>query len=159
MDMANQTTENIDRTVNVLKDGVSTSASAGIHQAQNALHTGMQKMIKATEEMVSFSHGNVEAMAKSNQILLTGMQDISQSLAAAAKTSMEETVNGFKALSSVKSFKDFFELQTALVRSAVERGVAQTSQLTEHSFKLSERAYAPIGARLSLATDRLGRLG
>ena len=123
------------------------------------MRDGMQKAIKATEELVSFSHGNVEAVAKSSQILMSGMQDISQSLAAAAKTSMEEAVSGFKALSSVKSFKDFYELQTAMMRSAVERGMAQTSQLTEHSIKLSERAFAPIGARLSLATDRLGRIG
>ncbi len=159
MDMPNQTTENIDRTVSVLKDGVSAGANAGLHQAQTVMHDGMQKAIKATEEMVSFSQGNVEAVAKSSQILMTGMQDLSQSLAASAKASMEETVNGLKALSGVKSFKDFYELQAAMMRSAVERSVAQTSQLTEHSIKLSERAFAPIGARLSLATDRLGRVG
>lgn len=158
MDMPHQTAENIDRTVSVLKDGVSASANAGIHQVQAGMQDGMQKAIKATEEMVSFSQGNVEAVAKSSQILISGMQDISQSLAAAAKTSVEETVNGFKALSGIRSLKDFYELQTAMLRSAVERSVAQSSQLTEHSIKLSARAFAPIGARLSLATDRIGRM-
>ena len=158
MDMVTETSESIDRTVSGLKDGVA-GASAGVHGAQTALRDGMQKAIKATEDMVSFSQGNVEAVAKSSQILMSGMQEIGQSMAAAAKTSMEETVNGFKAMSGVKSFKDFFELQSAMVRAAMERSVAQTSQLTEHGLKLSEQAFAPIGARLSVATERFGRIG
>ncbi len=158
MDMATETSDNIDRTVNGLKDCVATT-TAGLHQAQSDMREGVQKAIKATEEMVSFSQGNVEALAKSSQILMSGVQDIGQSMAAAAKASMEETVSGLKALSGVKSFKDFYELQTSMIRSAMERSVAQTSQLTEHTVKLSERAFAPIGARLRLATDRFGRIG
>ncbi len=158
MDIATDTHENIDRTVSGLKDGVH-AATAGLHQAQTALSEGMQKAIKTTEELVSFNQGNFEAALRSSQILMSGMQDLTQSMAAAAKTSMEQTVDGFKALSGVKSFKDLFELQASMMRSAMERSVGQTGQLTESTMKLAERAFAPMGARLAVATDKFSRIG
>ena len=151
------TTENIDRTVTGLKDGMA-HATAGIQQAQTAIQDGMQKMIKGTEEMVSFSQGNIEALARSSQILAAGLQDLSQTVAASAKTSLEEMVGTYKAISSVKSFKDLFDLQSSLMRSAMERAVAQTGQLTETAIKLSERAFDPISARITIATDKLSRI-
>ena len=158
MDIATDTHENIDRTVSGLKDGVH-AATAGLQQAQTVLRDGMQKAIKTTEELVSFNQGNLEAAMRSSQILMGGMQDLTQSIAAAANASMEETVEAFKALNGVKSFKDLFELQANMMRSAMERSVGQTSQLTETSMKLAERALAPMSARLAAATDKFGRIG
>ena len=158
MDVATNTTENIDRTVNGLKDGVVT-ATASLQQAQSVMREGLQKAMKTTEDLVSFNQGNLEAMARSSQILMSGMQEIGQTMAAAAKTSMEDSVSGFKALSGVRSFKDLFELQSSMLRTAMERNAAQTSQFTESTMKLSERALAPISARLTVATDKFGRLG
>ena len=157
MDIAANTTENIDRTVSGLRDGVST-ATANLQQAQSAMSDGLKKMMTTAQDMLSFSQGNIEAVGRSSQILMSGMQDIGQSMAAAAKSSMDDTMGSFKALSGVRSFKDLFELQSNMVRSAMERSVAQTGHLTESTLKLSERAFAPIGARLSAATDKFGRL-
>ena len=152
------TNENFDRTVSGLKDGVA-NATAGLEQAQASLRDGMQKAMKSAEDMVAFSQGNFEAMAKSSQILATGVQDLTQSFAAAARASMDDAMGLFKALSGVKSFKDAVDLQTTLVRSTLERAVSQTSQITDSSVKLSEQAFAPIGARFSLAAEKFGRIG
>ncbi|MEJ1979201.1 MAG: phasin family protein [Acetobacteraceae bacterium] len=48
--------------------------------------------------MVSFSQGNIEALSRSGQIFATGMQDMTQLFAAAAKASMEDTMSTFKAI-------------------------------------------------------------
>jgi phasin family protein len=149
--------ENIDRTMTGLKDGVS-SAAPGIEQAQATMRTGMQKAMKSAEEMLSFSQGNFEAVTRSSQIIATGVQDMGQSIAATARASLDDTMGAVKALTAVKSIKDLMDLQTSLLRAVIERAVSQTSQLTDHSVKLSEQACAPIGARLSLATEKFGRL-
>lgn len=152
------TNENFDRTVSGLKDGVAT-ATAGLEQAQATVRDGMQKAMKSAEDMFAFSQGNFEAFAKASQIFATGMQDLSQNLAAAARTSMDETVSTFKAMAGVKSIKEAMDLQSKLLRSTMEKAVAQAGQVTDSSVKLSEQAFAPISARLTLATEKFSRVG
>ncbi len=150
--------DNIERTMSGLKDGVA-SATSGMEQAQATMRDGMQKAMKTAEELFSFTQGNVEAVTRSSQILASGVQTMSQSVAASARASMDDTMNVFKAFAGVKSIKEAMDLQTGLFRAALERAVSQTSQLTDSSMKLSEQAFAPIGARLSLATEKFGRVG
>ena len=152
------TNENFDRTVSGLKDGVA-NATAGMDQAQATVRDGVQKAMKSAEDMFAFSQGNFEAFAKSSQIFATGMQDLSQSFAAAARASMDETISTFKAMAGVKSIKEAMDLQGKLVRSTLEKAVAQTGQVTDSSMKLSEQAMAPISARIALATEKFSRVG
>ena len=149
--------DNIDRTMSGLKDGVA-SATAGLEQAQATMRDGMQKVMKTAEEMFAFSQGNVEAVTRSSQILASGMQDLSQSVAASARASVDDTMNTFKALAAVKSFKEAMDLQTGLFRGILERAVSQTSQMTDSTVKLSEQAMAPITARMSIAAEKFGRV-
>ena len=152
------THENFDRTVSSLKDGVA-NATAGLEQAQATVRDGMQKAMKSAEDMIAFGQGNIEAIAKSSQILVSGMQDLSQSFAAAARASMDETIGTIKAMAGAKSVKEAIDLQSRLLRSTMEKAVAQTGQATDSSMKLSEQAFAPIGARIALATEKFGRIG
>ncbi len=117
----------------------------------------MDKMMKATEELVSFGQGNLEAIIKSNQILVQGLQDLSRQTMAAAQAQFEEAVAVFKALPSVKSVKEAMDLQASLTRNAFEKSVAETSRLTDASFKLAEQVTAPLVARLTAAVDKFGK--
>jgi phasin family protein len=118
---------------------------------------GMEKAMKTAEEFVAFSQGNVEAFVKSSQIWVTGMQDLSKSVAAAAQASMEESMSTFKALTSVKSVKEAFDLQAAFARSALEKTVAESGKLTDASFKLTEQALAPITARVTVVVEKFSK--
>ena len=149
--------DNIERTVSGLKDGLA-SATVGMEQAQATMRDGLQKAMKTAEEMFSFNQGNVEALTRSSQIFATGMQDISQAMAATMRASLDDTMGVFKALTTVKSVKEAMDLQSGLLRSALERAVSQTSALTDSTMKLSEQALAPITARVTLATEKFGRV-
>ena len=149
---------NIDRTMSGLKDGIGT-ATAGVEQAQATVRDGMQKVMKTAEDMMAFNQGNIEAVTRSSQIFASGIQDMGQTVAAAAKASMDETINTFKAMAGVKSIKEVMDLQASLLRSAMEKMVSHTSQMTDSSMKLSEQTFAPISARLSLAAEKFGRAG
>ena len=109
--------------------------------------------MKTAEQMAQFHQGNLEAVVKSGQIWATGLQDLSKHVATNAQTAMEETLSTFRALTSVKSLKEAFELQTSFARASMEKAMAESSKLTETSLKLAEQAYAPITARVNAAVE------
>jgi phasin family protein len=118
---------------------------------------GMEKAMKTAEELMAFSQGNLEAMVKSGQIWAAGVQDIGKQIAANAQASFEETMSSFKALTSVKSVKDAFDLQATLARTTVEKTLSESGKLTDASMKLTEQALAPITARVSLAMEKFAK--
>ena len=143
--------DNIGRTVSSLKDGM--------EQSQSASRDGMQKALKTAEQMAAFAHGNMEAMARSNQIMAAGAQDMGQSLAAAARAATDDMMAAFKAMTSVRSIKDAMDLQSSLLRTSLDKAVSQASQMTDSGMKLSEQVFAPITARLAVAAETFSRIG
>jgi phasin family protein len=143
-------------TVTNLKAGVE-KATAGFEATQAKMKEGVDKVMKTAEELVAFNQGNLEAIVKSGQIWATGMQDLSKHIAAAAQASMDESMSAFKALTSVKSLKDAFELQSSFARAALEKSLAESGKLTDASFKLTEQALAPITARVNVAVEKFAK--
>ncbi len=114
-------------------------------------------MMQTAEQFVTFGQGNVEALVKSSQIFANGLQDISKLMATSAQTTIDDAVSAFRAMTTVRSFKDVADLQTTFARSAVEKALTQSSQVAETSFKVAEQALAPISSRLSLAVQSFGK--
>jgi phasin family protein len=150
-------TEGFTETVTALKNGMS-GAAAGYEKTQAEIKSRMETAMKTVEEVVSFSQGNVEAAIKSGQIWADGMQDLSKSLAATAQAQLDQTMATWKALSTVKSLKDVFDLQSNLARSSMDSFVTETGKLTDASLKLTEQALAPLTARFTLAAEKFRRV-
>lgn len=115
--------------------------------------TGMEKVMKTTEEFFAFGQGNLEAIIKAGQIWATGMQDLSKQMTAGAQANLDETMAAFKAMSSAKTLKDAIDMQTGFARSTFEKSMTETGKLTDASMKLAEQALAPITARVTTAMD------
>jgi phasin family protein len=139
-----------------LKEGVA-KMTAGFEATQAKMKQGVEKAMKTAEDLIAFNQGNIEAFVKSGQIWATGMQDLSKHFAAAAQASLDESMSAFKALTSVKSLKDAFELQSSFARSALEKSMAESGKLTDASLKLTEQALAPITARVTVAVEKFGK--
>ena len=146
----------LESTVSGMKDGMA-QAAAGLTDTQAKVKENMDKAIKTAEELVAFGQGNFEAMVRSSQIWAAGVQDIGKQIAANAQASFDETVSTFKAMSSVKSLKDAFDLQASLARTTLEKTVAESGKLTDASMKLTEQALAPLTARVSLAMEKFAK--
>jgi phasin family protein len=129
------------------------AATAGLEHAQVQMKEGMTRAMKTAEQVAQFSQGNVEAIVKSSQIWASGWQDLSKQMAATAKANIDETMSAFKALSTVKSLKEAFDLQSSFARTSMEKAMAESGKLTEHSLKLAEQAFAPISARVNAAVE------
>jgi phasin family protein len=146
----------LEATVSGLKDGMA-RATAGFADTQAKVKEGMEKAMKTAEELMAFSQGNLEAMVKCGQIWAAGVQDIGKQIAANAQASFDDTMSTFKAMSSVKSLKDAFDLQASLARSTLEKTVAESGKLTDASMKLTEQALAPLTARVNLAMEKFAK--
>ena len=116
-----------------------------------------EKIVKTAEDFVAFSQGNIEALVKSSQIWTAGVQDLSKQFAANAQAQFDETMSAFTTMTTMKSLKDVFELQSTLAKSALEKTVADSGKLTDASIKLTELALAPIAARVTTATEAFGK--
>jgi phasin family protein len=129
---------------------------AGLAKNQAKVKANMDKAIKATEELVAFGQGNLEAFVKAGQIWAAGVQDLSRTVAATAQAQFDETLATVKALAGVKSLKEAVDLQTTLARASAEKVATEASKLTDAGLKLAEQAWAPLTARVSLAVEKFG---
>jgi phasin family protein len=134
-----------------------TMATAELKTASAKVKANMVDAIKTTEDFFSFGQANVEAFVKCGQIWSAGVQDIGKQVAATAQAQVDQTVATFKALTSVKSLKEAFDLQSSLARASMEKAIAEAGKLTDASLKLTEQALAPLTARVTLAVEKFGR--
>jgi phasin family protein len=150
------TSKGMDVAISTLKDSAAIATNA-LEPTQVKVKEGMEMAMKTAEEFVTFSQANVEAVVKSSQIWTAGVQDLSKQVAASAQATFDETMANFKALTSVKSLKDAFELQASFARAAMEKAMAESGKLTDASFKLTEQTLAPITARVSVAVEKFAK--
>ena len=120
---------------------------------------GLAKVMKTSEEMVSFGQGNLEAAMKAAQIFAAGWQDLSKQAAATTQSSIEDSVATMKAIAGVKSIKEAIDLQTSFARALMEKAIAESGKMTDASLKLTEQAAAPFTARVSLAVEKFSSAG
>ena len=131
----------------------SSTVIAALGQAKTNIEQGVTRAMSTTEQITQFHQGNMEAMVKAGQIWATGLQDLTKHFASNAQATMEETMSTFRAMTTAKSLKEAFELQSTFAKTAMEKALSESSKLTESGMKLAEQAYAPITARVNAAVE------
>ena len=130
---------------------VKTFVAGAQTKAKIALGKGNAVFGEASE----FTKGNVEAVVTSGKILVAGFQDMGKTYVAEGKAAVETVTADVKALAAVKSPTDFVQLQSTILRRNVDQAIALSSKNTEAMLKLVSDAFAPIGARASLAVQKI----
>ncbi len=143
--------------VRMLADESAYGARTPKEKSMDQMNRAAGGMFKAAEEAAAFGRGNVEALAKSAQAYVAGVQDLSRQTAAMVQGLTEQALEGAKALSGVRSLKEATEIQTNLTRSAFERAVSETTKLQETALKVVEQSLAPLSARMTAAAEKMGR--
>ena len=118
---------------------------------------GLHMTPMKVEELVSLGQGNFAALLQAGQIWTTGLQQLATQVAASAQASLGETLAVFTALSSAKSPQDALDLQTKLVRSALEKTLADSGRIGAASVKLLEQTLAPLTARATLTVETFSK--
>jgi phasin family protein len=133
------------------------SAHTMMEMTMQQANKATENMMKVAEEAAEFGRGNVEAFTKATQIYVAGMQDLGKQTFALVQGLTDHAIEGAKALSSVKSLQEAAQIQSTYARTALEKSVAESAKLGESALKLTEQAFAPITARVTLAAEKLTR--
>ena len=120
-------------------------------RAKAAFEKGQASLADANE----FSKGNLEALVESGKILASGIQTLGKSYAEEVKSTFEALQADAKELTSIRSPKDFVELQGKLARKYFDNAVAYNSKSAEATLKLANDVFQPLSSRVSLAVEKV----
>ncbi len=109
---------------------------------------------KAAEEFADVYRANLDAFVEAGRIAATGAQSIGQSVIAKSRDSLEQTANTVRSLAEAKSPTELLQLQSDFARSAFDRMVEDSSNLTESLVKLAGEAFQPLSNRASANVER-----
>ena len=122
---------------------------------QNNLKPATEVFSKASNAAVQFGHGNLEAIAQSTQIYLTGMQDLSRQYVTAVQGLAQHALEGSKAFAGATSLKDVMTVQMNLTRASVQLALGEGAKLQHAALKLTERTCAPLAQRATAALEQI----
>ena len=140
----------------IVTDGAA-QARMAMEKSMEHMTKGAEGLMKAAEEVAEFGRGNVEAFTKAAQTWAVGTQDLARQAMALAQGLTDHTLEGAKALASVKSLNEAAEVQAKFAKAAMEKTVAESAKMQEAVFKLTEQAVAPLGARMTAAMEKMAK--
>jgi phasin family protein len=109
---------------------------------------------KAAEELADIYRGNLDAFVEAGRIAASGAQSISQSVVAKSRDSIEQAATTVRSFAEAKSPTELLQLQSDYARSAFDRLVEDSSNLTESLVKLAGEAFQPLSNRASANVER-----
>jgi len=136
-------------------EDTTTQARVAVEKTMETANKTAGDMMKAAEQAAEFGRGNLEAITKASQLYVTGVQDLSRQTMAMFQALSEHTIEGMKALSTMKSVKDAADFQASFTKAAFERAMNDTTKLHEAAMKVAETAIEPISARMTVAMEKM----
>ena len=121
---------------------------------QNNPKPATEAFSKASNAAVHFGHGNLEAMAQSTQLYLTGMQDHSRQYVTAVQGLMRHALEGTKAFAGATSLQDAMVVQVNLTRTSVQLALDEGAKLQHAALTLTKQVRAPLAQRATAALEQ-----
>jgi phasin family protein len=113
---------------------------------------------KAAEEFADLHRGNIDAFVEAGRIATSGAQTIGQDIVAKSRDSLEQAANTVRSFAEAKSPTELLQLQSDFARTAFDRFVEESSNLTESVVKLAGEAFQPISNRASANVEKLNTI-
>jgi phasin family protein len=109
---------------------------------------------KGYEDFAAFGKANLEAFVQANTLFAKGIESLSKEVVSLAQSSLESSTAATKAIFAAKTLKDVVELQADFAKTSFEKLVANSTKLGEMTVKLATDSTAPIGARVTAASEK-----
>lgn len=146
------------------EDTVETVIKAGAENANKSFEKAMSETQEKVETaMKSFSdfsdlaRENVDAFVNAGTAAAKGAEALNAEIMAMSKRSMDEAAAATKSLSTAKTAKDFFELQSDLMRSSWDTMVSETTKMGEMLTQYSKDVSAPINDRVTDTVEQMSK--
>ena len=139
---------------NVLQDATA-KVETFVADTQKTVTEQFEKLSKGFEGLTTFGQENVDAIVKSSEIAAKAAEGIGTEFSAYSKKAFEDGVAAAQDLASAKTMTELFEKQTSYAQTAFEGFVSQATKMNEIYVAAAKDISAPIGARVSKATEAM----
>ena len=129
-----------------------------VADTQKTVTEQFEKLSKGFEGLTTFGQENVDALVKSSEIAAKAAEGIGSEISAYSKKAFEDGVAAAQDFASAKTMTELFEKQTAYAQSAFEGFVSQATKMNEIYVAAAKDITAPLGARVTAATEALKTL-
>ncbi len=126
-----------------------------VADTQKTVSEQIEKFTKGFEGLTAFGQENVDALVKSSEIAAKAAEGIGTEISTFSKKFFEDGVAAAQELASAKTITELFEKQTAYAQTAFEGLLQQTTKMNEIYSAAAKDISAPIGARVTAATEKL----
>jgi phasin family protein len=134
------------------------AATKNYEKAVEFSKKSVDESMKVLDDAAVFAKGNVEALIASAQVSAKGFEQLTKAVTEYSKKSMADSQAAFKALSSAKTAKEFFDIHNASMKASYDAWVSESSKMTEMVVKMANDALAPLSNRAALATEKLTKV-
>lgn len=126
-------------------------------KAANVTRNQVDKAISSLGDVSEFARENVDAAVTVGSVAAKSAEALNSELLSISKRSMEEATSAAKAFSGVKTAKEFFELQSDLMKSSWERFVEDSNAVGEIFSEGAKQAAAPINSRVAATVEQISK--
>jgi hypothetical protein len=121
---------------------------------QTNLKPATEAFSAASNAAAQFGRDNLEAMAQSTQLYLTGMQDLSRQYVTAVQGLAQHALEGTRAFTSARSLKDAMVVQLNLTRTSVQLVLDESAKLQHAALTLTKQVRAPLAQRATATLEQ-----
>lgn len=111
---------------------------------------------RSYEESIAFNQGTVDALIKSSNVAVKGIQDVSMLWAQMAQRSVEESMAASQKMMSCGSLQEAAEIQSKLMTESYDHMMSDLSEIQERSQKIVQGILEPLTERCNAAIDNVG---
>jgi hypothetical protein len=142
-------------TVKSVTAGVQSKAKALSADVQGKAKLAYAKGSEVAGEITAMTKGNVEAVVASGKILGAGLKELGQESITEGKKAADTAVADFKALTAIKTPKDFFDFQFKLAKRNIDTAIALSSKNGKALSQLASAAAAPLSSQVKANVAKL----
>ncbi len=123
----------------------------------NAKNKTTAEAIKGYDEVVSFGKESVDAVMKSNAILVKGVQDINAVLFGLAQNSIEDGVAATQKIFGCKTVADVMDAQAELAKAGYDKALEDSRKISDLSVQVAEAASKPIAKQVNATVEKFSK--
>ncbi|MEE9328511.1 MAG: phasin family protein [Parvularculaceae bacterium] len=116
---------------------------------------GFEKVTKSFEEANTISKENLDAVVEASTTFAKGVEEIVAEQTDFVKGALEEVTEKAQAFSTTRNPQDFFEAQSAFLKSAYETNLAQMTKVTEMFTATAKDAADPLSKRYTAMVEKV----
>ena len=109
------------------------------------------------DEAAAFAKEGIDASFASATVASKSIDAIADEVVAYGKKTAEASFANVKAMSGVKSFQDFVELQTGFTRAAFDTAFAGATKVAELAVKAASEAAEPLQTRVAKTVEKYSK--